>query len=1035
MKHIILASLLLATSSMGQKVAGRYENANGAQGLSIKGNLAFVGDQGGGMVVVDFSGLPNIANPTRALTEVGKYTGEDTRAVLVEGDTCYITGSRGTLVKLDVTTPSAPALLGSSVDDPMYPNGVSLAKVPSSSVVYVCINTGIRVFDTSGNVPVLTDYIKMDVCNDIQVHQGTMHLHAVGTFNHSHAHVIFAINPTTFELTLLGDFGLPGIGTAVDTVDGKDVFIASEYFVDEVDASDPSLATWPLRSQFITGLTAGIVGIARIGTVLFTSSKDTLLTDVFNNPSFSPIDRLSVGGTAKQPLRLVGDYVFMCQDSYGLVVVDITDVPVADTPAPDTPAPDTPAPDTAVPTMAPDTPFPDTSAPETPAPDTPVPDTPFPDTVAPPTIPPDTSAPDTPFPDTTVPDTLVPPTDAPDTPAPETRVPPTSAPDTPAPRTPVPKTAAPHTDAPETVAPDTVAPDTRAPDTPAPDTLAPPTNPPNTPAPDTLAPPTSPPDTPAPDTAAPDTNAPPTFAPPTSAPDTNPPATSFPATQAPSTQAPDTPAPATLPPDTAQPTLAPTTLIPTAVPTTAPATANPTIAPATANPTIAPATATPTIAPATSAPATMPPLTPVPATAAPDAPTREGEINTVGSMAAAGSALAAGAGAGAATRLVVVSMGCHIDGKQKLPRALHPTQMEVWGSESLGIVVGNFAITLGFTALCYLLVQIASLGGAVIFPKLFEGLDTQGWMRFPSAPLFVFLLFYQGTTLGSINLIIHPPGVAGLVVGICSMAMCMMVPVGVFMAVRRGVPYHAVYMLEKGCTGAKRMLIGEGEWVNTKKSCFWVQRWTSMVRVYREEVAWYAVVEFAGSLAISAMQAAETEDYVGCGHKKLFTSAVFAIMLVCEALIWPHARQRDSAVDFVMLGLQAASLGLAGCGYYAGDLKHPTFTIASNLMLGAVFILLGKVVLDLISEVYILCDGRRTRLQENMDAQMRPCLMRVEDLMPEPYEEPTSILLSSSTNRSGLEAISRTESLSSYTRVMIEDSVDRRDSWLNRERV
>eukprot|EP01064_Diplonema_japonicum_P031437 TRINITY_DN5617_c0_g2_i1.p1 TRINITY_DN5617_c0_g2~~TRINITY_DN5617_c0_g2_i1.p1 ORF type:complete len:899 (+),score=120.09 TRINITY_DN5617_c0_g2_i1:89-2785(+) len=633
--------------------------------------------------------------------------------------------------------------------------------------------------------------------------------------------------------------------------------------------------------------------------------------------------------------------------------------PAPSTDAPPTPFPDTDAPPTALPTAAPATPFPDTDAPPTAQP-TAAPATPFPDTDAPATAQP-TVAPATPFPDTDAPATAQP-TDAPVTPFPDTDAPPTAQP-----------TVAPATPFPDTDAPPTAQP-TDAPVTPFPDTDAPPTAQPTvapaTPFPDTGAPPTVAPATPFPDTDAPAT-AQPTVAPATPFPDTDAPPTAQP------TDAPVTPFPDTDAPPTAQPTVAPATPFPD---TDAPPTAQPTVAPATpfpdtnAPPTYAPLTPFPdtsvptTPSPDTASPPTTEPQSSAPVTTAPETPAPELEkaedIEVAGTVTAGVAALGAASSAGSATRLVLVQANCPKNGGQrKFPFPLHPTQMVVMGSEAAGAVLGNVLVVAAFTCFWTGGMYMATK----VFPKLFDGLDTLGWLRLPTAPLFVIQWLYQGTTLGGMILVAYPASVGAWLLGAAILIACAAVPILVFRTMVRDVPLKGRYVEDpedKGVTYA--FLFGRGEWVSCSQDLHWVNRYASVTRTWRQEAAWFTVLEFASSFTLAAIGTLNTETYSGCGHVKVCMAIVFLVMCGVEAALWPHAKHRDCMFDFISLGVQSAGLLMMAAGFYSeksfGD--HSTFSTAQNLFFAAVILMLVKAGLDAFSELFVVLTGRRKRLQE-----------------------------------------------------------------------
>ena len=424
--------------------------------------------------------------------------------------------------------------------------------------------------------------------------------------------------------------------------------------------------------------------------------------------------------------------------------------------------------------------------------------------------------------------------------------------------------------------------------------------------------------------------------------------------------------PTTVQPGTTVPTAVPTiptarpigTVVPTAVPTLPP-TSIPTLIP---TPMPSPLLATPV--PSTSVPETAAPPTEVPPVI--DKKTAE-TVEGVGSAAAAASALGAGASAGPALRLVAISGSCRAgnenNSSREYPRPLHPTQWKIGDSYALGMVAGNVMISFGFAVLCFFILKIAERGGTSCAPKLFNGLDTQGLLRFPSAPLFVFQFLYQGTTQGGMSLVSHPNTPFHFIIGFVTCCGCVAVPIVIFRECRKGVPSQAVYA-DDARYGLKRLLMGPGEWVSNHVELHWVNRYRTVIGSFRQEVVWFSIVEFASMLAISAMESLNTRTLIQCGHKKLFEGFLFLILLVLEAILWPHCRARDSAFDFVLLGVQAAALFFMAAGYYEENTGHYGFEIASTLLFASVIILIVKSGIDVLVEGYILCKGIRTRVQQ-----------------------------------------------------------------------
>eukprot|EP01061_Rhynchopus_euleeides_P020948 TRINITY_DN3405_c0_g1_i1.p1 TRINITY_DN3405_c0_g1~~TRINITY_DN3405_c0_g1_i1.p1 ORF type:complete len:474 (+),score=146.78 TRINITY_DN3405_c0_g1_i1:107-1423(+) len=277
------------------------------------------------------------------------------------------------------------------------------------------------------------------------------------------------------------------------------------------------------------------------------------------------------------------------------------------------------------------------------------------------------------------------------------------------------------------------------------------------------------------------------------------------------------------------------------------------------------------------------------------------------------------------------------------------------------MVIGNFTITGAFWLLMVILVKV--LSKTQIIPTL----DTLGMCRFPSAPLFVFQFFLQGTSLGAMALVLHAPSHETFILGVASLVVCLVVPFMVLYKMAADVPAKAYFTEDERVADRKwlRLLIGPGEWVSVHEQEHWVMRYATILRPFSQQWACFSFVEMSSSLTIAAVDATTADTLVGCGHKKLFSGFVFALLLVIELMTRPRVRVRDIYLLTCVLLIQALAMVMMATGYYLEDLDHWTFNMASTLMLAAVGLLLVKTALDLISEAYIICTKRRQRLQQN----------------------------------------------------------------------
>ena len=433
---------------------------------------------------------------------------------------------------------------------------------------------------------------------------------------------------------------------------------------------------------------------------------------------------------------------------------------------------------------------------------------------------------------------------------------------------------------------------------------------------------------------------------------------------------------------TAVPTSIPTsipTAVPTSVPTDAP-TDVPTSVP-TAAPTVPTDVATPVpgtgVAGATGVPGAASPapvageLSPLARrTAWAKAPTTASERVIEAGGATVAVAAAISGGAGGATRLAIATIGCHLEGEaqKRLPLIMHPTQLTILDSHTVGAVVGNTLVIVGFGILCTaVLTVLRAMPNDTLF-RIFKVVDAQGFLRLPAAPFFVFKLLYQGTSYAALSILVNESRPGVLLIGIVSTAACVVVPVLVLQKVRIGVPMYARYEVDPTTKGRlKRWLIGPGEWVSLYRTREWANRYSTVVREYRQEYAWFGTVEFGLAFVLSALMAVKATNLVLCGHLKLVMCGVFVLIMLGEAVMWPHAHAADSLLDFVASGIEAGAMMLMGIDYYEGHWpadETSVFRSAEYLMLAAAVVVILRLASCIVAELYIICSGRRDRLEE-----------------------------------------------------------------------
>ncbi|KAJ9456837.1 hypothetical protein DIPPA_00286 [Diplonema papillatum] len=433
--------------------------------------------------------------------------------------------------------------------------------------------------------------------------------------------------------------------------------------------------------------------------------------------------------------------------------------------------------------------------------------------------------------------------------------------------------------------------------------------------------------------------------------------TAAPATAAPATAAPATAFPATAPPATVSPE--------TQLPTASPATAAPAPVSTMSLGTVAPG----------SAPTDLPPnatQTEPPAPYAVQQSKAVADGIAAGSSASALTALSASAAA-SASRFALISRSClRTSARTDLPLLLHPTQWEAAGSVAAGALLGNAAIFGGFWAASFLVLQAARTFGRGSVPAALDGVDLQGWLRFPSAPLFVFNLLYQGTALGVVSLLVSPPGVASFAAGVAGAVVVCVVPVLVFRVVKRDVPSQALYVTDplRLSKSTMQVVLGEGEWVSTANDLHWIRRYATVVRAFRQECCWFGVVECALAVALAAINGIPIDTSTQCGHVKLASSLVLLVFLLAVVKLTPHACFRDTMAEIVVLGAQVAALFLLSLANYTESVA-PLLTAAPDfLLMGCLCVTVAKSVTDVCSMAYLSYTSRRSELQQLVLARM-----------------------------------------------------------------
>ncbi|KAJ9464580.1 hypothetical protein DIPPA_06982 [Diplonema papillatum] len=328
-----------------------------------------------------------------------------------------------------------------------------------------------------------------------------------------------------------------------------------------------------------------------------------------------------------------------------------------------------------------------------------------------------------------------------------------------------------------------------------------------------------------------------------------------------------------------------------------------------------------------------------------------------------------GGSAAAPSAALLLLMDTSCDGREKqLSWIHHPTRLEAAGSQSLGAVIGNAWLVVLATLLVRSLVSILPRTRLVTGKSTF--VDVRAMLRYPGGPLFLHMLWYQGSVYAAQFLAFHPKSAASAAFGGCSMAALVATPLLIAAKIAEDVPregrqgrayYRPDYQLDSALW---RFVAGSGEWVSASPSVLWVQRYQTMVKSYRQACAWFVVVDFFGMALVATVTAVAPDEMIMCGHQRLVLCLISLAALAIEVTFWPHAKARSDAADCARLAFQSAALLFLSIGFYTEDPGHWAFDASGTCFTLTVAVLLATVLLDCVNEVYLFKTGRKGRLQE-----------------------------------------------------------------------
>ena len=184
-------------------------------------------------------------------------------------------------------------------------------------------------------------------------------------------------------------------------------------------------------------------------------------------------------------------------------------------------------------------------------------------------------------------------------------------------------------------------------------------------------------------------------------------------------------------------------------------------------------------------------------------------------------------------RLALLSIGCGAE--KEFPWFFHPLGFSVSGNLAAGAVMGNMLLVTVVAVVCVVAATLLQQ-----FPdtlqRLFKNRDAFGLVKFPTAPLVVFMCLYQGLSLGGMVLTEHPPTSGFFLLGATTTIVCLALPFCALRFAHHNIPSQASYEPVETRKGrvVVTFLLGPGEWVSHQDTFRFASRFTCILRPYTQ---------------------------------------------------------------------------------------------------------------------------------------------------------------------------------------------------------
>eukprot|EP01062_Namystynia_karyoxenos_P056506 TRINITY_DN4747_c0_g1_i1.p1 TRINITY_DN4747_c0_g1~~TRINITY_DN4747_c0_g1_i1.p1 ORF type:complete len:1272 (+),score=176.66 TRINITY_DN4747_c0_g1_i1:75-3890(+) len=331
---------------------------------------------------------------------------------------------------------------------------------------------------------------------------------------------------------------------------------------------------------------------------------------------------------------------------------------------------------------------------------------------------------------------------------------------------------------------------------------------------------------------------------------------------------------------------------------------------------------------------------------------------------AAAAAAVAGPAPGMATLALLSEKPCGTasDKDEELPLLLHPLRFRIAGSMLTGCVVATCGLAVFFLFLHPVIRQAL----APVLHKRGKSVHVlAAKVKWPGGALLVLATLYQGATYASMRLLLDfaAHDTLRVILGAVGLAtLGIGVPAAVWWIALRKVPFRMVYQFDPERGRLRDFLLGPGEWCAGGITLFH-ERVGVVVRPYQPPWEGAAVLlQLAETGVISALAAWEKNSKETCGLEATLVAIVMMTHGGWCLIARPYARPRDQVYEGAVTAVAAGAMLSRSAGYFTGrDTFH---SVSSSLLLAAMVVLGVKLVLDMLTALYIFKTQRRRRLQE-----------------------------------------------------------------------